>query len=160
MSRTVAAAALLAALAFAAPVLAASSSHDHSHENAAPAANTLTLDHGRKWQTDAPLRQGMAAIGDDVRAALGPVHDKRYKTGDYDALAASISRYIDGIAEQCKLPEAADAQIHIVLADLISATDTMKGKGGDRAKGVVAAMKALDRYQAHFDHPGWKPLRH
>jgi len=159
MFRTVAAAALVAALT-AVPVMAASPEHSHSHEAAAPAANGLTLDHGRKWQTDAPLRQGMTAIADDVRAALGPVHDKRYKAADFDALATSVTRHIDGIAEQCKLPEAVDAQLHFVLADLFAATDAMKGKGGDRTKGVVAAVKALDRYQAHFDHPGWKPVRH
>lgn len=160
MSRTVVTGFLLAALAIAAPAMAASTSHDHAHEGAAPAAGALTLDHGRKWQTDAPLRQGMAAIGGEVRAALGPVHDKRYTVGDYDALAASISRHMDGIALQCKLPEAADAQIHIVLADLMAATDAMKGKGAERSKGVVAAVQALDRYQAHFDHPGWTPIRH
>ncbi|WP_085371835.1 hypothetical protein [Magnetospirillum sp. ME-1] len=157
MSRPLALAALLAVLSLATPVMAAS---DHSHDQSAPASGKLTLDHGRKWQTDAPLRQGMAAIGGDLRAALGPVHDKRYSPREFDALAVSILGHIDTIAQQCKLPEAVDAQLHIVLADLISATDVMKGKGGDRAGGVVAAVKALDRYQAHFDHPGWKPVGH
>lgn len=157
MSRPLALAAVLAVLSLATPVMAASG---HSHDDSAPAAGKLTLDHGRKWQTDAPLRQGMAAIGDDLRAALGPVHDKRYSSGQFDALAATILGRIDTIAQQCKLPEVVDAQLHIVLADLISATDAMKGKGGDRARGVVSAMKALDQYQAHFDHPGWKPVGH
>ncbi|CUW41320.1 conserved protein of unknown function [Magnetospirillum sp. XM-1] len=157
MSRPVILATLLAALSLSAPVLAASG---HSHDESGPAAGGLTLDHGRKWQTDAPLRQGMAAIGGDLRAALGPVHDKRYSPREFEALAASIQGHIDTIAQQCKLPEAVDAQLHIVLADLISATDVMKGKGGDRAGGVVSALKALDRYQAHFDHPGWKPVGH
>lgn len=157
MSRPLVLAALLAALSLASPVLAASG---HSHDESAPASGRLTLDHGRKWQTDTPLRQGMAAIGGDLRAALGPVHDKRYSPAQFDALAASILGHIDVIAQKCKLPETVDAQLHIVLADLMSATDAMKGKGGDRAKGVVAAVNALDRYQAHFDHPGWKAVGH
>jgi hypothetical protein len=157
MSRPVVLAAMLAALSFTAPVMAASG---HSHDETASASGRLSLDHGRKWQTDAPLRQGMAAIGGDLRAAQGLVHDNRYSPQNFEALATSIHAHIDSITQQCKLSEAADAQLHIVLTDLISATDAMRGKGSDRAKGVVAAIKALDRYQAHFDHPGWSPVHH
>lgn len=157
MSRPAVLAALLSALFLASPVMAASG---HSHDEAASVSGTLSLDHGRKWQTDAPLRRGMAAIGGDLRTAQGLVHGNRYSAQDFDALAISIHAHIDSITQQCKLSEAADAQLHIVLADLISATDVMKGKGGDRAKGVIAAIKALDRYQAHFDHPGWNPVSH
>lgn len=159
MFRKFAAAAVLAALAAAGPAQAAAS-HDHSHEGAAPASAALTLDHGRKWQTDAPLRSRMEKIGDEVRAALGPVHDKRYRDADFDALAERIGAHVDGIAAECKLPEAVDAQLHIVLADIIAATDVMKGRKGGRAPGVVAMLGVLDRYQAHFEHPGWKPVRH
>ena len=157
MSRSPVLAAMLFALVYAAPVMAAGGL---SHEEAASPSGGLTLDHGRKWATDAPLRQGMTAIGNDLRAALGPVHDKRYTAEDFNALAASITGHMNIIAQQCKLPEAVDAQLHIVLADLFAATDIMKAKVGDPAKGVIAAMAALDRYQAHFDHPGWKSVGH
>lgn len=159
MFRKLAAAAVLIGLTAAGPVLAAAS-HDHSHGEAAPASGGLALDHGRKWQTDTPLRTRMENIGNEVRAALGPVHDKRYRDADFDALAERIGGQVDGIAAECKLPEAVDAQLHFVLADIISATDTMKGRRGNRASGVVAMLGVLDRYQAHFDHPGWKPVRH
>jgi hypothetical protein len=159
MFRKLAAAAVIVAATATGPVLAAAS-HDHSHGDAAPASGGLTLDHGRKWQTDAPLRTRMTAIGDEVRAALGPVHDKRYRDADFDALAERIGAQVDGIAAECRLPEAVDAQLHIVLADIIAATDAMKGRKGGRVSGVVAMLGVLDRYQAHFDHPGWKPVRH
>ncbi|CAA7613000.1 hypothetical protein [Magnetospirillum sp. SS-4] len=132
----------------------------HSHESGH--GGQLTLDHGRKWQTDAPLRQGMSAIGADMAGALDRIHGNRFGPADYEALAGSIDAHIDGITRDCRLPPAADAQLHLVLAEIMDASEVMKGKGGtrDRSRGAVTVVKALDAYQAHFDHPGWRPLAH
>jgi hypothetical protein len=132
----------------------------HSHGDPAGGVQGLTLDHGRKWQTDAPLRAGMAGIRNDMAAALGPIHAKRYSAGDYDALAGAVTQRIDAIARDCRLPEATDAQLHLVLAEIIDGVEVMRGRSPDRSLGAAGVVGALDRYQAHFDHPGWQPVGH
>ena len=49
----------LLCLASALPVVAQTA---HEHEHTGPAVANLQLDGGQKWQTDAALRSGMAAI--------------------------------------------------------------------------------------------------
>ena len=53
-------------MALAAHALAQSPAASHSHDASAPAK--LALDHGKKWATDAPLRDGMTK----VRALVEP----------------------------------------------------------------------------------------
>ncbi len=67
-----------------------------------------------------------------------------------------------GIVQNCKLDKEADAQLHLVLADLLAGAETMQGKGKHEARreGAEKVAKALDAYGRHFDHPGWKPVHH
>lgn len=149
-------AALVLALALSsAPVIGAEDSHSHAGHGGG-----LTLDHGRKWQTDAPLRAGMAAIRADMARALEPLHGGRFTPKDYDALANSIGGHIETIARECRLPAETDAQLHLILAEIINGTDAMRGKSHGRMQGAVAIIKALDSYPIYFDHPGWAPLSH
>jgi hypothetical protein len=132
------------ALAFAGPAFAASDVH--SHEPGAGEAK-LVLDHGKKWPTDAPLRQGM----ENIRTALGS-HMK------YGALAAKVSVQVAGIVQNCKLEPEADAQLHIVIADIMAGVEAMEGKvkGETRRAGAERIANALNAYGEHFDHAGWK----
>ena len=52
----------------------AATSHDHGHGEGAPA---LQLDAGKRWATDAPLRQAMGTINNDMRQALPAIHEDR-----------------------------------------------------------------------------------
>ena len=52
---------------------------------AAPAK--LELNQGRKWETDAPLRQGMTSIRGAMETALGGIHEHKYTAAQYGALA-------------------------------------------------------------------------
>ena len=46
--------------------------------------------------------------------------------------------------------------IHLVLADIIAATDAMSGKDiGEARKGAEKIAGALDNYGNYFAHPGW-----
>ena len=62
------------------------------------------------------------------------------------------------------LLSAADAQLHIVVADLMAGAEAAQGKHGEdkRAEGVVKVAQASNAYGKYFSHSGWKaiPLSH
>ncbi|PWC32002.1 hypothetical protein TSO221_31940 [Azospirillum sp. TSO22-1] len=140
------------AVGAAGPVFAAA---DHSHD---AGAMTLTLDHGRKWPTDESLRTGMSGIRTAMAAALEPIHKNTLPAARYGELAAAIETQVERIVKNCKLPDAADAQLHIVLAQIHEGVEGMKG--AERQAGAVKVVTALDAYGKHFDDTGWKPLAH
>ncbi|WP_146208980.1 hypothetical protein [Azospirillum sp. TSO22-1] len=119
---------------------------------------TLTLDHGRKWPTDESLRTGMSGIRTAMAAALEPIHKNTLPAARYGELAAAIETQVERIVKNCKLPDAADAQLHIVLAQIHEGVEGMKG--AERQAGAVKVVTALDAYGKHFDDTGWKPLAH
>jgi hypothetical protein len=153
---TILAAGALAA-ALSGPVLAQTAAH--GHDPALP--QQLTLDQGRKWTTDAPLRQGMDRIRGMVEPALEAAHEGRLGTAKYPPLAKRIEAEVGGIVANCKLEPKADAVLHLVIADLLAGTDAMAGKNAKvrPAEGLVKVVHALNAYGSHFDHPGFKPIR-
>lgn len=153
---TLSAAALIAAVAFGAvaPALAAD-----SHAHAAGAPTTLSLDHGKKWATDAPLRKSMLEIRTALAARQEGIHKGTLTPGDYKALGTAIETQVATIVAECKLEPAADANLHLIVAELIAGADAMQGKSTTKpAKGAVQAVQAVNRYGEYFDHPGWKAL--
>ena len=138
--------ALTVALAFGAPFAYGQTAHEHDH---AAGGATLVLNQGKKWPTDAPLRQGM----ENIRAALG-------SGMKYQALANKVSAEVAGIVQNCKLEPEADAQLHLVIADILAGVEAMEGKvkGETRRAGAEKIARALDAYGEHFDHAGWKRL--
>lgn len=155
---TVAIWAAVLALGATAPAFAATgASHDSHEEHAAPAK--LTLDHGRKWATDEPLRRHMG----EIRTALAGKRHEIHK-GALDAEAAkqlggTIEKGVAGIVADCKLPPEADANLHVVVADLVAAADVLHGRSGEKpVRGAAKAVLALNQYGKYFDHPGFKRL--
>lgn len=150
------AAALAAVVAFGAvaPALAAD-----SHQHAAGAPATLSLDHGKKWATDAPLRKSMLEIRTALAAKQEGIHKGTLPPSDYKALGTAIEAQVATIVAECKLEPAADANLHVIVAELIAGADAMQGKSTTQpAKGAVQAVQAVNRYGEYFDHPGWKAL--
>lgn len=135
-----AALALAFGLAFAGPAAAAGEPHEHGH---GAGEAKLVLDHGRKWQTDAPLRKGM----ENIRAVLAT----RQKP---EALAELVNAEVAYIVQNCKLPEDADAQLHLLIAEILAGADAMKGE--HPREGAERVARALDQYGTFFDHPGWR----
>ena len=78
---------VLAALAIN-PVVAAEHAHDHDGQ-----AVQLQLNAGQKWETDAPLRQSMAAARQAVVAQLPAIHHKRLPLDGY----RTVTYFGDGI---------------------------------------------------------------
>ena len=145
------------ALAFGSPAFAANDAHEHGH--GAQEAK-LVLDHGKKWQTDAPLRQGMSNIRGAVAADMKAIHANKATPKQYVALAAKVNAEVAGIVQNCKLPPEADAQLHIVVAELMAGAEAMEGKekGVTRRAGAERVAKALNAYGEHFEHAGWKRI--
>ncbi len=135
---------------------AAIAADPHAHDHGSAPAK-LQLDHGKKWPTDAALRRGMEAIRGAVRGAPAPLHKGNAKPGDYADLGKRVESEVGRIVQECKLPPEADAQLHLVVAELIAGADAMKGAKDPKAgrAGLVKVDGALKSYAKYFDHPNW-----
>ena len=155
LTTAVAAAAMAAALSL--PAQAQTAVHDHS----AATPHKLALNQGRKWATDEPLRAGMGRIRGLVEPQLGAAHAGKLTPVQYRELATQVETAVGGIVANCKLEPAADAMLHLVIADLAAGTEAMAGKNAQQrpAQGLVQVAQAVNAYGSHFDHPGFKPIR-
>lgn len=138
-------------LALAPTALIAAPAHKHSD------TIELTLDHGRKWPTDAPLRKGMNEIRATMVDAISSIRAGKLSPDSYKGLARKVQTQVDGIVANCKLPEAADQQLHLVLEQVLDGIAIMNGDAG-QAEGAGKVVLALNQYGAHFDHAKWRPL--
>lgn len=132
----------------------AESAHEHG---SSAALQELMLNNGQKWKTDDALREGMAAIREALEKNLPLVHHGDMTPAAFAALATGIEQNIDTIIANCKLPEAADEQLHLILTHLLEGGQEMK-KEGKQIDGFVSATKALNSYGEYFEHQGWRPL--
>lgn len=134
--------------------------HEHKHEHAATA--TLQLNAGKKWETDAALRQAMRNIRQAMAGALHDIHENRLPAKGYAKLAQKVEAEVGNIVANCKLGTQADEQLHIVIGDLMGGAERMAGKvkGGKRQDGAVQVIGALEKYASYFDDPEFKPIEH
>ena len=151
------AAALTLVATSAGPALAQTAAHRHD----AATPHKLTLNQGRKWATDEPLRGGMGRFRGLVEPQIGAAHAGKLTPVQYRELAMQIETEVGGIVANCKLEPKADAMLHLVIADIGAGTDTMAGKDAKArpALGLVKVAQAVNQYGSHFDHPGFKPIR-
>jgi hypothetical protein len=119
----------------------------------------IKLDNGKRWPTDEALRRGMGEIRTAMSDALAPIHAKKFSRGAFDRLAGRVQGQIDYVTANCKLPEEADHQLHVVLEQILDGIAVMKADKG-RADGAVKIVQALELYGSHFNHAGWKPLKY
>ncbi len=119
----------------------------HKHEHG-PAPATLQLNAGKKWETDGALRQAMGNIRQAMAASLHDIHENRLSKKGYAALAKKVESEVGNIVANCKLEPKADAQLHLIVAELLEGADQMAGKvktgetpewrgHGDRCAGQV-----------------------
>ena len=157
LSTTTAIAAAAMVLALGRPAMSQTAAHDHG----AAAPHELTLNQGRKWATDAPLRAGMARIRGLVEPRIGAAHAGKLTPAQYRELATQVETEVGGIVANCKLEPKADAMLHLVIADIGAGTDTMAGKNAAAAPaaGLMQVARAVNRYGSHFDDPGFTPIR-
>ena len=143
-----------------ATALAAGPALAQSHGHDAGAPTTMTLNEGRKWATDAALRDGMSRIRKLVEPQLAAAHAGKLSAAQYASLAAQVEAEVGGIVAKCKLAPEADAVLHVVVGEIGAGTDAMAGKTAHQrpAQGLVQIAKAVNDYAGHFDHPGFKPI--
>lgn len=151
--------ALSAGSAFAAEHGAHRHGHDHGH---AATPEKLSLNDGKKWGSDEALRKGMENIRQAMDASLHAIHEGKLSNAGYAALAEKLNREIGEIVAHCQLDPKADAQLHLVIAEMGEGIEAMAGraKKTKRLSGAVKILGALDRYSEHFDHPGWQAIKH
>ncbi len=159
--RLLASALAAAALALAAANLRAAGDAHHHHAAPAPdAPRGLTLNQGRKWSTDAPLRRGMGNIRSLVDKYRHAAPNQTSPATSPQALAKEINAEVNYIFQNCRLEKRADEMLHLVLADIMNGSGTLeKGPAAARAKALDTIVHAVNNYGRYFDHPGWTDLR-
>lgn len=150
--------ALVAALGFSGVSLAADSAavHDHDHGDV---PFEMQLNNGEKWAIDPPLRQAMGDISEAMRQSLPAIHEDRLPAEDYVPLANQINDGVAHMIANCELPPDADAQLHMVIAQLMAGSEKMAGSDAPR-DGAVQVLGALDAYDQYFDDPEFIPVAH
>lgn len=150
--------AALAAYLVAVPAVA-QAQHEHMHHSSGAAVAQLQLDDGRKWPTDPSLRTGMAAIQAAFDADHAAIHAETQTDAQYATLAGRIEAQVQAIVANCKLPPAADANLHYLIADLLQGASLMRAQDPARSRhdGAALVHGALLAYGNYFDDPGWTP---
>jgi hypothetical protein len=156
---TVAAVVMACTILWPASAARAQAAHEHAHAASGAAVTQVQLDDGRKWPTDASLRAGMAEIRKAFDADHPAIHAGKETDKQYDALAARVTTAVDGIVANCRLPPAADANLHYLIADLMQGASLMRGQDPARSRhdGAALVHGALLAYGKYFDDPGWTP---
>ncbi len=113
------------------------------------------LDPGKRWPTDEPLRQGMGDIRAAMATAFPQIHMGQFSSAQYVALAAKIQERVDHVVGNCRLPEEADAQLHVVLMEIVEGTEAIRS-GPERPGGAMRVIQAIEAYERNFDHPDWE----
>lgn len=155
--RAVALAVILASTLGHAGASLAATSHDHGHSEGAQA---LQLDAGKRWATDAPLRQAMGAINDNMRQVLPAIHENRLPAAEYGELAEVVRGQVAYMVENCKLSAEADAQLHLIIAQMLASADAMSSAQGGQRDGAVGVVGALGDYATYFADDTFKPIEH
>jgi hypothetical protein len=85
---------------------------------------------------------------------------KQAGAGD-SALAGEVEGQVSYIVQNCKLKREVDAQLHVLIGEMMQGVDIMRGKDPQvrREQGAEKIVTALNTYPMHFNYPGWKPLR-
>lgn len=156
--------ALLAILfVFTGPVAAEPDHHGDEHSDAGHhhemALDGLQLNDGEKWASDEPLRQGMNGIREAFVAIHDRVRNGEASSEDYLSLAEAIDEQVEYMFANCNLDPEPDAQLHIILANLMQAARTLRGDD-DHYPGVRRVHQSLEAYGETFEHQDWKPVAH
>lgn len=152
----VVAALLASALALVAPAATPADSHRHERD----ATPGLSLNHGKQWATDAPLRQGMTQIRGVVEPRLAQVHSGALDSVTYERMANAIEAQLAYIVGNCKLAPEADAVLHAIIGGISEGLQAMRaGQNNEQVKsGIARIVVALNDYGKYFAHPGWQPV--
>lgn len=131
---------------------------EHTHKPSERGAQH-TLNQGKKWGTDAALRQGMDNIRQVMTTNQESIEKERLGAQDYQRLAKLVDNNVADIVKNCKLTKEADAAFHtIVLADLTQSVELMRTAPKIQVQrvGALGVLQSLRNYGEYFQHPGWR----
>jgi hypothetical protein len=131
--------------------------HQHSHGHDENAVSGLSLDHGEKWETDAPLRQGMQSINEAVMNAVPAYHHETMTKSASEKLAKHINDQVNYLIANCKLEPGADATLHVLIGDLLTAANNVSNDPLSK-QGMPRLVNTLQQYQDYFEHPELKSI--
>jgi flagellar basal body-associated protein FliL len=131
--------------------------HGHAHAHEESGATALSLNNGKRWDTDLPLRTGMQRIRDAASPVLAAHAKRSVSPNDAKALSASIQEHVNFLIQNCKLEPKADAALHILITDLLRGGALLAADPAS-PEGATLLTQALRQYPDYFDHPGWTPL--
>ena len=136
------------------PAMAAESGNvdDHGH-----GVTELSLNNGAKWTIDEPLSRAMNNIRDVMAEEIEALHANELDGEEYIALSEQINAEVTYMIENCKLEPEADAQLHIIIHDLLGGTTAMSDQTNAK-KGAITVVEALDDYSTYFDDPNFEPI--
>lgn len=117
----------------------------------------LVLDDGKRWATDAPLRQGLERIRDAVAPIVAATAARPLTKDEATALSGAIKDQVQFLVENCKLEPKADAALHVLLNDFLQSADALAADPASKPA-LEGIVKGLDLYPQYFDHQGWRPL--
>ena len=148
--------AVLTAMLCSGAALAGEAEHHHHHGQQDTA---LSLDHGNKWAIDASLHTGMNRIKSSLEKNLHAIHHDHFTVSQYQVLAGEMQSHLDYLFANCKLPPAADAQLHLLLVRVMQGVAMMK-EGEMPRDGAITLVKALKTYPRYFNDPNWQEIKH
>lgn len=126
--------------------------HQHQH-GADDSAAQLTLNNGKKWATDEPLRLGMSRI----KALVDPVGDvtpdQSLDPAQAKAIAKGVERQVAFLVSNCKLEPKADAVLHVLIGDMLQGAQAL-AQPAPTGRGLVLIRRALERYPEYFEPAG------
>lgn len=129
--------------------------HHHTDNNDVQ----LRLNQGSKWKIDDSLHTGLNRIKTAIESNLHEIHHDKFSVLKYDALAIELDEHIKFLFENCQLPPQADAQLHILLSQIIAGANGIR-QGDNRKQGAVLIIQSLNNYPTYFLDPNWQPIKH
>jgi len=117
----------------------------------------LVLNDGKRWATDAALRQGLERIRDAVAPIVAATAARPLTKDEATALSGAIKDQLQYLVENCKLEPKADAALHVLLNDFLQGADALAVDLTSKS-GLKRIMMALDLYPQYFDHQSWRPV--
>lgn len=148
---------LFFSLAISSHTVHAQTAHDDHHEHGKA---KISLNHGKKWSSDAALRQHMEKLNKVFTENTKAIHAKILPNDAYQQLAAQTKKSVNEIIAQCKLEPKADAMLHMIIADMLTGADMMSAKEkAKQGQGAHKVVVALNNYGRYFDHPHWVTVK-
>jgi len=117
-----------------------------------------SLEQGKKWETDAVVRQGMENIRQVMLAQQTRISKAELNTQDYRQLAETIEQHLALLMQNRKISKGAEKAFHlVVMVDLTQNLNLMRTGATVPLQrvGALGVLQSLRLYGEFFQHPGW-----